>query len=124
LIIGHIIKTDSGAANIFISQTLTTDANGLSYRPVVSYGEAGNWAPLNVRVSSTDITRQMSGNYLFTAYITVESALVTSIKITAAANGRDLAAAPRQVITRLVLDPSKTQVLAQAIYVVERGARA
>jgi RNA polymerase sigma factor (sigma-70 family) len=123
LIIGQIIKTDYGAANIFISQTLTTDENGLSYRPVVSYGQAGNWAPLLVRVSSTEITRQMSGNYLFTAYIAVESAIDTSIKITAAANGRDLAAAPRQVITRLVLDPSKTQVLAQAIYVVERGAR-
>jgi RNA polymerase sigma factor (sigma-70 family) len=123
LIIGQIIKTDSGAANILISQTLTTDENGLSYRPIVSYGLAGNWAPLLVRVSSTEITRLVSGNYLFTAYIPVESAIETSIKITAAANGRDLAAAPRQVITRLVLDPSKTQVLAQAIYVVERGAR-
>jgi len=123
LIIGQIIKTDSGAANIFISQTLTTDENGLTYRPVVSYGQAGNWSPLMVRVSSTDITRQMSGNYLFTAYIAVESAIETPIKISATANGRDLAAAPRQVITRLVLDPSKTQVLAQAIYVVEKGAR-
>ena len=124
LIIGQIIKTDSGAANIFISQTLITDENGLSYRPVVSFGQAGNWTPLQTRVSSTDITRLMSGNYLFTAYIAVESAVDTPIKIAATANGRDLAAAPRQVITRLVLDPSKTQVLAQAIYVVEKGARA
>jgi len=124
LIIGQIIKTDSGAANILISQTLTTDENGLSYRPVVSFGQAGSWAPLLTRVSSTDITRQMSGNYLFTAYIAVESVVETSLKIAATANGRDLAAAPRQVITRLVLDPSKIQVLAQAIYVVEKGARA
>jgi len=124
LIIGQIIKTDSGAANIFISQTLTTDANGLAYRPVVSFGQAGSWIPLLTRVSSTDITRQMSGNYLFTAYIAVESAVDTPIKIAATTNGRDLAAAPRQVITRLVLDPSKTQVLAQAIYVVEKGVRA
>ena len=124
LIIGQIIKTDSGAANIFISQTLTTDAAGLSYRPVVSFGQAGNWVPLMVKVSSTEIVRQMSGNYLFTAYIAVESPIDTSIRIAAAASGRDLAAAPRQVITRLVLNPSKTQVLAQAIHVVERGARA
>jgi hypothetical protein len=124
LIIGQIIKTDTGAANIFISQTLTTDANGLTYRPAVSFGQVGSWIPLVTRVSSTDITRQMSGDYLFTAYIAVESAVETPIKIAATANGRDLAAAPRQVITRLVLDPSKTQVLAQAIYVVERGARA
>jgi RNA polymerase sigma factor (sigma-70 family) len=124
LIIGQIIKTDSGAANIFISQTLTTDSNGLSYRPTVSFGQDGKWAPLITRVSTTEIKRQMNGNYLFTAYIAVESAIDTSIKIEATANGRDLAAAPRQVITRLVLDPSKTQVLAQAIYVVEEGAKA
>jgi len=124
LIIGQVIKTDTGAANIFISQTLITDQGGLSYRPVVSFGQAGSWSPLMVRVSSTDITRQMSGNYLFTVYIAVESAIDTPIKIAASANGRDLAAAPRQVITRLVLDPSKTRVLAQAIYVVEKGAKA
>jgi len=123
LIIGQIVKTDSGAANILISQTLTTDANGLSYRPIVSYSQAGNWIPLMVRVTSTDLTRQMGGSYLFTAYIAVESAIDTPIKIAATANGRDLAAAPGQVITRLVLGPSKTQVLAQAIYIVEKGVR-
>jgi len=66
----------------------------------------------------------MSGNYLLTAYIAVESVIETPIKIAATANGRDLAAAPRQVITRIVLDPSKTKVLAQAIYLVEKGAKA
>jgi len=124
LAIGQIIKTDSGAANIFISQTLVTDVGGLTYSPTISFGQSGSWAPLLTRVSSTEITRLMSGNYLFTAYIAVESVVETPIKIAATANGRDLAAAPRQVITRLVLDPSKTQVLAQAIYVVERGVRA
>ncbi len=123
LIIGQILKTDSGAANIFISQTLTTDENGLTYRPTVSFGQGGSWIPLLTKVSTTETVRQMSGNYLFTAYIGVESGIETPIKIAATAKGRDLAAAPRQVITRLVLDPSKTQVLAQAIYVVERGAR-
>jgi len=124
LIIGQIIKTDSGAANIFISQTLITDQNGLTYRPIVSFGQGGSWNPLMVRVTSTDITRLTSGNYLLTAFIAVESVVESSIKVAATANGRDLAAAPRQVITRLVLDPSKTQILAQALYVVERGAKA
>jgi hypothetical protein len=121
LIIGQIIKTDSGAANIFISQTLVTDYSGLSYRPTVSFGQDGTWVPLITRVSTTEITRQMNGNYLFTAYIGVESVVEALIKMPAAANGRDLAAAPRQVITRLVLDPTKTRVLSQAIYVVEKG---
>ena len=123
LIIGQIMKTDAGAANIFLSQTLTTDSYGLTYRPTVSFGQAGNWVPLLVRVSSTDVTRQISGNYLLTVYIGVESVIESPIKIAATASGRDLAAAPKQVITRIVLDPSKTQVLAQAIYVVEKGVK-
>jgi RNA polymerase sigma factor (sigma-70 family) len=123
LIIGQIIKTDTGAANIFISQTFTTDSNGFSYQPVVSFGQDGKWAPLITRVLTTEIKRQVNGNYLFTGYIAVESVVDSPIRIDATANGRDLAVAPSQVITRLVLDPSKTQVLAQAIYVVEAGEK-
>jgi len=43
--------------------------------------------------------------------------------IPATASGRDLAQAPKQVITRLVLNPGKTEILSQAIYVVEKGAK-
>jgi hypothetical protein len=47
----------------------------------------------------------------------------TTVVIPATASGRDLLQAPRQVITRLVLNPGKTQILSQAIYVVEKGAK-
>lgn len=119
---GQILKTESGAANILISQTIDVDGSQVEYNPIISFGQAGAWVPLSVNVISTEITREANGNYLVTAYIAVESAIESSIKIPANASGRDLAEAPKQVITRLVLDPSKTQVLAQAIYVVERGA--
>ena len=118
-----ITKTLSGAANIFLSQTFVTDANGLTYTPVLSFGSNGMWAPTSSSLTSMESERTADGNYLVTAYIKVEYALDTTIQIAAAANGRDLAAAPRQVITRLVLNPSKTQVLAQTIYVVEKGAK-
>jgi len=121
--ISQIIKTDTGAANIFISQYLTTDIEGLAYNPTVAYGNDGSWIPLVTRVTNTDISRQMSGNYLFTAYIAVDSAVEATTRIPASADGRDLVAPPRQVITRLVLDPTKTKVLAQAIYVVEKGVK-
>lgn len=123
LTIGQIIKTETGASNVLISQAFTTDSSGMVYRPVVSFGQDGKWVPLKVKVVSTEIVRQMSGNYLFTAYIAVDSAIDSPIKIAASANGRDLAVAPKQVITRIVLDPSKTQVLNQAIFVAERGTR-
>lgn len=122
LTIGQVFKTDSGAANIFISQFLTTDEMGLSYRPVVSFSQAGRWIPLLTKVISTEVNRQVSGNYLLSAYIAVDSAVDSPIRVVATASGRDLSVAPSQVVVRLLLDPTKTKVLAQAVYVIEKWA--
>ncbi len=120
LTLSQVAKTDKGAANIFISQQLVSDSRGFDYRPTVSYGKAGMWVPLVTSVTYLDSERLLSGNYLVTAIIKVESEVETTVVIPAAASGRDLLQAPRQVITRLVLNPGKTQILAQAIQVVER----
>jgi RNA polymerase sigma factor (sigma-70 family) len=123
LTLSQVAKTEKGAANIFLSQQLVSDLNGFNYLPTVSYGRAGNWAPLVTSVTYLDSERLLSGNYLVTAIIKVESEVDTPVVIPAAASGRDLLQAPRQIITRLVLNPGKTQVLSQAIYVVEKGAK-
>jgi len=121
--IGHIFKTETGVANILISQALTTDSEGLSYRSTISFSQGGYWVPLNVRLIASDVTRLTGGDYLFTAYMGVESVVDSPIKIVASSNGRDLAVPPKQIIVRLVLDPSKTRVLSQAVLVVERGGK-
>lgn len=119
---GQIIKTDAGAASILIAQTFTIDSGGLQYRPAVSFGQNGRWIPTLGRIVGEETTRLVNGNYLFTAYIAVESAVESPIEIIASTEGRDLDVAPRQVITRVVFDQTKTKVLAQAIYVIEEGA--
>jgi RNA polymerase sigma factor (sigma-70 family) len=123
LIISQIVKTDSGAANIFLNQQLVSDSRGFSYLPSLSYGRDGAWIPLITTLTMLDSERLLSGDYLVTAIIKVESEVETSIVIPATASGRDLAQAPKQVITRLVLNPGKTEILSQAIYVVEKGAK-
>ena len=123
LVISQIVKTDAGAANIFINQLLVSDSRGFSYLPSLSYGRGGAWIPLNTTLTMLDSERLLSGDYLVTAIIKVESEVETSIVIPATASGRDLARAPKQVITRLVLNPGKTEILSQAIYVVEKGAK-
>lgn len=120
LTLSQVAKTDKGAANIFLSQQLVSDSSGFSYTPSVSYGKAGTWSPLITSVSYLDSERLINGNYLVTAIIKVESEIETTVVIPAAASGRDLLQAPRQVITRLVLNPGKTQILSQAVYVVEK----
>ncbi len=123
LTLSQVAKTEKGAANIFLSQELVSDSTGFNYLPSISYGKAGSWAPLVTSVTFLDSERLVSGNYLVTAIIRVESEVETTVVIPATASGRDLLQAPRQVITRLVLNPGKTQILSQAIYVVEKGAK-
>jgi len=82
----------------------------------------GGWVPTNSRVISANFERLVSGNYLLTAVIQVKSAVETTIVIPAAAGGRDLDALPSRVLTRVVLNSSKSQVLAQAVQVIEKGA--
>jgi RNA polymerase sigma factor (sigma-70 family) len=123
LVLTQVAKTDAGAANIFISQKLTSDSLGFSFTPQLSYGKAGGWTPLVTTLTYLNSERLLSGNYLVTAIIKVESEVETTITIPASASGRDLLQAPRQVITRLVLNPGKTQILSQAVYVVEKGVK-
>jgi hypothetical protein len=123
LSLSQVAKTDSGAANIFISQQLVSDSQGFSYLPSISYGKAGAWVPLVTKLTYLNSERLLSGDYLVTAIIKVESEVETPVVIPASASGRDLLQAPRQVITRLVLNPGKTQILSQAVYVVEKGAK-
>ncbi len=123
LTISQVTKTNSGAANIFLSQQLISGASGLEYVFTLSFGRAGNWIPLKTSLSYLSCERLLSGYYLVTAIIEVESEVETPVVIPASAMGRDLAQAPRQVVTRLVINPGKTQILAQAVNVVEKGVK-
>ena len=123
LSVSQVAKTEQGAANIFISERLVSDSDGFNFIPTMSYGKNGSWVPLVTSVTFLDSERLLSGNYLVTAIIKVESEVETGIAIPATASGRDLAQAPRQIITRIVLNPGKTQILAQAVNVVEKGVK-
>lgn len=120
----QIFKTEKGAANIFISQSLTIGGDRPRYEPVVSFGRDGRWVPLSVKVLSTEFERQKSGDYLLTVAIRVDSVVESPIEILASAGGRDLSVAPRLVVTRLLLDSSKTRVIAQTVYVDNDGTSA
>jgi RNA polymerase sigma factor (sigma-70 family) len=123
LSLSQIAKTDSGAANIFISQRLVSDSQGFNYLTTLSYGRDGAWIPLVTKLTYLNSERLLSGDYLVTAIIKVESEVQSPIAIPASASGRDLLTAPRQVVTRLVLNPGKTQILSQAVFVVEKGVK-
>lgn len=111
--------TASGGPNVLLDQTLTVSAVGTTYAVTPSVGIKGSWVPLQVSDTTYVIERMSNGNYLVTATILVDSSIDTGISIPIGNRGSDVAAAPRSIVTRLVLDAGKTKVLAQAVSVVD-----
>jgi len=111
--------TASGGPNVLLDQMITVTATGTTYAVNPSVGMNGSWVPLQVSDTTYVIERMSNGNYLVTATILVDSSIDTGISIPTGNRGSDVAAAPRSIVTRLVLDAGKTKVLAQAVSVVD-----
>ena len=114
-----ITANSSTGPNILLSQTIKVDGTGTTYEAAPSVGIAGSWTPLILSSTNTVIDRLSDGNYLVTSTMTVDSAVGIDYTIATGARGYDLTAAPKTITTRLVLNPGKTQILAQAIYLSE-----
>jgi RNA polymerase sigma factor (sigma-70 family) len=109
--------TTSGGPNVLLDQVLTVTASGTTYAVNPSVGIKGSWVPLQVSDTTYVIERMSNGNYLVTVTILVDSSIDTGISIPTGTRGSDLVAAPKSIVTRLVLDAGKTKVLAQAVSV-------
>jgi RNA polymerase sigma factor (sigma-70 family) len=117
ILLSNIVSTKSGATNVLINQSIVLDAFGTSYVAQVSVGINGGWRPLRLSYVSSNVERLASGNYLLTAVMMVDSALETTVKVPTSTFGTDLDEAPEFVSTRVMLDPTKTKILAQAVLV-------
>jgi RNA polymerase sigma factor (sigma-70 family) len=114
-----ITANNTVGPNVLISQTIKVDGTGTTYEGSPSVGIAGSWTPLIIKSANTVIDRLSNGNYLITSTMTVDSVIYSDFVIAIGARGYDLTAAPKTITTRLVLNPGKTQILAQAIYLSE-----
>jgi RNA polymerase sigma factor (sigma-70 family) len=116
-LLSNIVSTKAGSTNVLINQSLVLDAFGTSYIADVSVGINGGWQPLRLSFVSSEMKRLASGNYLLTAIMMVDSAIETSVKVSTGTSGTDLSSAPDFLSTRLVLDETKSKILAQAVLV-------
>ena len=112
--------TASGGPNVMLLQTITVDGNGTSYKLVgASYGKDGFWASLETGATSADFERMSNGQYLVTVRILVVSTPTQEFVIPVGNRGFDLTGPIKSITTRLVLNPGKTQILAQSVLVTE-----
>ena len=116
------MSQDAKAVNVLLDAELSITAAGttLTIDPTVTINHS--WVPLNVSTAHTDITRLPDGNYLVTSVMSIDSAVDTGT-IVPVSRGFDVSSAPSTITTRLVMNPGKTKVLAQAIYVQTKGAK-
>ena len=114
-----ITANNATGPNVLVSQTIKVDGTGTTYEGSPSVGIAGSWTPLNLSSTNTVIDRLSNGNYLVTSTMTIESVVDSDFIIPTGVRGYDLTSAPKTITTRLVLNPGKTQILAQAIFISE-----
>ena len=122
VLVSYAQSQGDSAINALIAQTITVDGSGTSYFASPSVTVAGSWFPLTQTGSASTITRLSNGNYLLTATIYIDST-VDSALFVAATGGLDVDAIPNQITTRIILNSSKSSILAQAINIDAKGVK-
>jgi RNA polymerase sigma factor (sigma-70 family) len=117
--------TSKGGPNVMIDQTITVDGNGTKYEVgYVALGINKQWAVANADATSVDFERMSNGQYLMTVTISLTSTPTSELANPVGDRGYDVAGAPKTITTRLLLNASKTQILAQAIYISGSAVKA
>jgi RNA polymerase sigma factor (sigma-70 family) len=110
--------TSVGGPNVMIDQTITVDGNGTKYEVgYVSFGINGSWQVAEASATSVDFERMSNGQYLMTVTISLLSTPTSEFAIAVGDRGYDIVGTPKAIITRLLLNASKTQILAQAVLI-------
>jgi len=112
----NTMTTENAAINVLLSQEITVGGSGTTYSADASVSMAGNWVGLKIASTSTNFERLSDGNYLLTAVMSIKAGSASDT-IIPASRGVDSKSAPSQITTVVLLNPGKTQVLGQAIYV-------
>jgi RNA polymerase sigma factor (sigma-70 family) len=112
----NTMTTDSNAVNVLLSQDITVGGSGTTYAADASVSMAGSWVGLAITSTNTNFERLSDGNYLLTAVMSIKAGSASDT-IIPASRGVDSKSAPSQITTVVLLNPGKTQVLGQAIYV-------
>ena len=122
ILVSYVQSYGNDAINLLMSQAITVDGSGTSYyaSPVITV--AGSWFPLTHSDLASKITRLSNGNYLLTSTLYIDSTLDSALFV-ATTGGLDVDAIPNEITTRIILDSSKSSILAQAINIGAKGVK-
>jgi RNA polymerase sigma factor (sigma-70 family) len=122
VLVSYLQAYGDNVINLLMSQSVIVDGSGTSYYASPSITVAGSWFPLTQTGSASVVTRLSNGNYLLTSTIYIDST-VDSALFVAATGGLDVDAIPNEITTRIILNSSKSSILAQAINIGAKGVK-
>jgi hypothetical protein len=121
ILINNQFITGSVGPNVLIDQLITIDGTGTNYSiSNVNIGFLGNWKAVEVDSTESSIERLANGQHLITATAKIGYMKPSDFAIPTGSRGYDLADAPATITTRVLLNPGKTTILAQAVQVIKK----
>jgi len=122
VLVSYLQSQGGDQVNALLSQTITVDGSGTSYYVTPSVTVAGSWFPLTQTGSASTITRLSNGNYLLIATIYIDSTIDSALSV-GPESGLDVDAIPNTITTRIILNSSKSTILAQAVNIDAKGVK-
>jgi len=122
VLVSYLQTYGDSVLNLLMSQSVTVDGSGTSYYASPSITVAGSWFPLTQSGSASAITRLSNGNYLLTATLYIDSTIDSPLFVPAT-GGLDVDVIPNEITTRIILNSSKSTILAQAINIRAKGVK-
>jgi RNA polymerase sigma factor (sigma-70 family) len=121
LVINNQFITGSVGPNILIDQLITVDGSGTNYSANnINIGFGGSWKSVEISSTESMIERLSNGQHLVTATFTLGYLKTSDFTVPTGNRGYDLADAPKNITTRILLNSGKSQIIAQAVQVLEK----
>ncbi len=121
LVINNQFITGSAGPNILIDQLITVDGSGTNYSANnINVGFGGQWRSVEITSTESMIERLSNGQHLVTATFTLGYLKTSEFTVPTGNRGYDLVDAPQSITTRILLNSGKTQIIAQAVQVLEK----
>jgi RNA polymerase sigma factor (sigma-70 family) len=121
LVINNQFITGSVGPNILLDQLITVDGSGTNYSANnINVGFGGSWKSVEITSTESMIERLPNGQHLVTATFTLGYLKTSEFNVPTGNRGYDLADAPKSITTRILLNSGKSQIIAQAVQVLEK----
>jgi hypothetical protein len=104
-----------------IDQLITVDGSGTNYSANnINVGFGGSWKSVEITSTESMIERLSNGQHLVTATFTLGYLKTSDFNVPTGNRGYDLGDAPKSITTRILLNSGKSQIIAQAVQVLEK----